>query len=112
MLSFGILFLDAQRTFYSFESIVLGNSDASLFTFCRDKKQIAARAYLNFTTPEAVQQFWQEFNGHTFITSRGKEMKTIVDYAPFQKTPKQKKKPNSKENTIETGTITLNLVAL
>jgi hypothetical protein len=31
-------------------------------------------------------------------------MKAVVEYAPFQKVPKPKKKVDPKENTIETGT--------
>jgi len=98
--------LPAQLTEEQFKNTVQKHLDYVDFWYfvsgqVTDKKVTNSSAYLNFTTQEALQQFWQEFNGHMFITSRGKELKTIIDYAPYQKVPRQKKKVDNRENTIE-----------
>lgn len=37
----------------------------------RDKKTFDSRAYLNFSTVEALTPFVKHFNGHVFLTNKG-----------------------------------------
>eukprot|EP01119_Soliformovum_irregulare_P001678 TRINITY_DN1141_c0_g1_i1.p1 TRINITY_DN1141_c0_g1~~TRINITY_DN1141_c0_g1_i1.p1 ORF type:complete len:323 (-),score=94.19 TRINITY_DN1141_c0_g1_i1:263-1231(-) len=67
-----------------------------------EKKSTNARAYLGFTSPEGLNQFFQFFNGHVFVTNKGREQKAIVEYAPSQKLPKKATKSDPREGTIET----------
>lgn len=66
-----------------------------------EKKKRDSRAYLNFITEEALFQFHQAFSGHVFVLDRGIEKRIEVEYAPFQKIPKGKQKPDPTQNTIE-----------
>eukprot|EP01114_Cavostelium_apophysatum_P022798 TRINITY_DN8373_c0_g1_i1.p1 TRINITY_DN8373_c0_g1~~TRINITY_DN8373_c0_g1_i1.p1 ORF type:complete len:421 (-),score=86.97 TRINITY_DN8373_c0_g1_i1:40-1302(-) len=67
-----------------------------------DRPTRDSRAYVAFTSTDQLQRFMTKFNGHTFITNKGVEQKASVEYAPFQKVPKPKKKPDPRETTIET----------
>ncbi|KAK6945505.1 UPF3 domain [Dillenia turbinata] len=56
------------------------------------KRPRYARAYIDFNKPEDVIAFAEFFNGTQF--------KTIVEYAPSQRTPKQWSKKDGREGTI------------
>ena len=66
-----------------------------------------SRAYLNFLTAEDVFDFKAKFDGHVFVSNKGNQYKCSVEYAPFQKVPKQQGKKNPNEGTIERGTLLL-----
>jgi len=55
---------------------------------------------LNFIDELSLSKFWYQFNGHIFVNTKGKENRATVEYAPFQKIPKSKRKLDSRENTI------------
>jgi len=68
-----------------------------------DKKVIYSKAFLNFIDELSLSKFWYQFNGHIFVNTKGKENRATVEYAPFQKIPKSKRKLDSRENTIGEG---------
>nr|GEZ15681.1 regulator of nonsense transcripts UPF3-like isoform X1 [Tanacetum cinerariifolium] len=51
--------------------------------------QSSARAYIDFKQPEDVIEFAEFFNGHVFVNEKGTQFKTIVEYSPSQRVPKQ-----------------------
>lgn len=49
--------------------------------------------------------FWLSVNVRLSFTASGNESYAIVEYAPHQKVPSEKRKQDSKNNTIEKGTL-------
>ncbi|KAF8016066.1 hypothetical protein BT93_H1579 [Corymbia citriodora subsp. variegata] len=64
------------------------------------KQQVHSRAYINFKRPEDVIEFAEFFEGHVFVNEKGTQFKTIVEYAPSQRIPKQTSKKDGREGTI------------
>lgn len=64
------------------------------------KHQVYSRAYINFKRPEDVIEFAEFFEGHVFVNEKGTHFKTIVEYAPSQRLPKQTSKKDGREGTI------------
>ncbi|KAL3814538.1 hypothetical protein ACJIZ3_015806 [Penstemon smallii] len=64
------------------------------------KHLIYSRAYIDFIQPEDVIEFADFFNGHVFVNEKGTQFKTIVEYAPTQRVPKQWSKKDGREGTI------------
>ncbi|KAA8536595.1 hypothetical protein F0562_029073 [Nyssa sinensis] len=64
------------------------------------KHQSYSRAYINFKRPEDVIEFAEFFDGHVFVNEKGTQFKTIVEYAPSQRVPKQWSKKDGREGTI------------
>ncbi|KAI9019389.1 Smg-4/UPF3 family-domain-containing protein [Phycomyces nitens] len=50
---------------------------------------------------EAVIAFHQGFDGHIFVDSRGNESRAVVEFAPYQKIPKDQKTPDTRAGTID-----------
>lgn len=65
------------------------------------KKYINSRAYIYFKTHDAVCEFNEHFNGHVFVNSKGMEERALVEYAPYQKFPKLKKRSDLRMGSIE-----------
>ncbi|KAJ3129896.1 hypothetical protein HK098_007650 [Nowakowskiella sp. JEL0407] len=65
------------------------------------KENRFSRAYLNFTSADALLEFYQNYSGHVFLDSQGNENRAVVELAQCQKTPKPKKKVDSRMNTID-----------
>ncbi|KAH6891765.1 Smg-4/UPF3 family-domain-containing protein [Coprinopsis sp. MPI-PUGE-AT-0042] len=66
-----------------------------------NKENIPSRAYVAFKDDLALATFSQEFDGHLFRDKAGNESYAIVEFAPYQKVPPEKKKPDNKNATIE-----------
>ncbi|XP_062176559.1 regulator of nonsense transcripts UPF3-like [Alnus glutinosa] len=64
------------------------------------KHQSYSRAYIDFKKPEDVIEFAEFFDGHLFVNEKGTQFKTIVEYAPSQRVPKQWSKKDSREGSI------------
>lgn len=64
------------------------------------KHQTYSRAYIDFKRPVDVIEFAEFFDGHVFVYEKGTQFKTIVEYAPFQRIPKQWPKKDGREGTI------------
>ncbi|MFS7986067.1 putative nonsense-mediated mRNA decay protein [Helianthus anomalus] len=65
------------------------------------KCQSYSRAYIDFKQPEDVIEFAEFFDGHVFVNEKGTQFKTIVEYAPSQRVPKQWSKKDGREGTID-----------
>ncbi|RZF43370.1 hypothetical protein LSTR_LSTR001631 [Laodelphax striatellus] len=60
------------------------------------------RAYLNFVNQADIFIFTQKFDNYVFVDSKGMEYPAVVEFAPFQRIPKQR--PNKKKDT-KSGTL-------
>ncbi|KAI6126621.1 Smg-4/UPF3 family-domain-containing protein [Pisolithus sp. B1] len=68
------------------------------------KESVPSRAYIAFKNEEVLATFSREYDGHTFRDKSGNESHAVVEFAPFQKVPVEKRKPDSRINTIDKGT--------
>ncbi|XP_034838974.1 regulator of nonsense transcripts 3B isoform X1 [Maniola hyperantus] len=66
---------------------------------------VYSRAYINFINVEDIYLFRDKFDGYVFLDDKGVEYVGIVEYAPFQRIPKKKKKKDPKCGTIESDPI-------
>ncbi|GBP28167.1 Regulator of nonsense transcripts 3A [Eumeta japonica] len=64
-----------------------------------------SRAYINFVNVDDIYLFRDKFDGYVFVDEKGVEYVGIVEYAPFQRIPKKKKKRDPKIGTIESDPI-------
>ncbi|XP_022727407.1 regulator of nonsense transcripts UPF3-like isoform X2 [Durio zibethinus] len=64
------------------------------------KHQSYSRAYIDFKRPQDVLEFAEFLNGHVFVNEKGAQFKTVVEYAPSQRVPKQWSKKDGREGTI------------
>ncbi|KAJ3213342.1 hypothetical protein HDU67_002972 [Dinochytrium kinnereticum] len=61
-----------------------------------------SRAYLKFTSVESLLEFWKSYNGWLFKEEKsGIAYRAVVEFAPFQKIPKPKKKSDPRMNTLD-----------
>ena len=89
-----------------------------------NKDGIPSRAYIAFKNETQVATFSRAYDGHVFrdkagefgsrpprrgperrisLARKGNESHALVEYAPFQKVPTEKKKTDARNNTIDTG---------
>lgn len=47
--------------------------------------------------------FKKAYHGHLFLDRNGNEGRAYVEFAPFQKIPREQRKPDAKQGTIEEG---------
>ncbi|KAI0922913.1 hypothetical protein AcW1_002568 [Taiwanofungus camphoratus] len=66
-----------------------------------NKENIPSRAYIAFKDEELLAVFSREYDGHLFRDKAGNESIAVVEFAPFQKIPSDKKKVDSRMGTIE-----------
>ncbi|KAF9551714.1 hypothetical protein CPC08DRAFT_699055 [Agrocybe pediades] len=66
-----------------------------------NKENIPSRAYIAFKTEEQVHLFSQGYDGHVFRDKTGVESQAVVEFAPYQKVPSEKRKPDTRNATIE-----------
>ncbi|KAL6059542.1 hypothetical protein QOT17_014106 [Balamuthia mandrillaris] len=65
------------------------------------KRTVLGYAFMNFTESELLLQFVRSFNGHSFIDGKGKPYVISIEYAPYQRKPKQRKKSDPREGSLE-----------
>ena len=64
---------------------------------CRyNKENIPSRAYIAFKNAELLATFSQAYDGHVFRDKAGTESRAVVEFAPFQKVPTEKKKADAR----------------
>ncbi|KAK7048624.1 Smg-4/UPF3 family-domain-containing protein [Favolaschia claudopus] len=66
-----------------------------------NKENIPSRAYIAFKNEELLAQFSREYDGHLFRDKAGNESYAVVEFAPYQKIPPEKKKVDARSGTIE-----------
>ncbi|KAH9000616.1 Smg-4/UPF3 family-domain-containing protein [Lactarius hatsudake] len=67
----------------------------------QNKEDVHSRAYIAFKTEEYVAKFSREYDGHIFKDKAGNESQAVVEFAPYQKLPLEKKKVDSRNATID-----------
>ncbi|KAF9275216.1 hypothetical protein BGZ68_010940 [Mortierella alpina] len=60
-----------------------------------------ARAYIYFKSEKLAADFKRAYHGHLFLDRNGNEGRAYVEFAPFQKIPREQRKPDAKQGTIE-----------
>ncbi|KAF9959204.1 hypothetical protein BGZ70_008934 [Mortierella alpina] len=60
-----------------------------------------ARAYIYFKSEKLAAEFRKAYHGHLFVDRNGNEGRAYVEFAPFQKIPREQRKPDAKQGTIE-----------
>ena len=86
-----------------------------------NKENIPSRAYIAFKTKEQLAFFSREYDGHVFRDKTGDdptlsgqtianlpigaESQAVVEFAPYPKIPSEKRKPDSRNATIEKGMV-------
>ena len=90
--------------------------------FRLNKEDIPSRAYIAFKSEEQLSLFSREYDGHVFrdktglahscihlptVTDdpSGNESQAVVEFAPYQKVPTEKRKVDTRNATIEKGLI-------
>lgn len=63
-------------------------------------KRVKSYCVMNFKNPQDLFEFAQKFNGHLFVDTKGVEFVALVEYAPFQRLPKPRRKPDARQGTI------------
>ncbi|KAJ7029287.1 midasin nuclear AAA ATPase [Mycena alexandri] len=66
-----------------------------------NKENVSSRAYIVFKTEEQLAQFSRDYDGHLFRDKAGNESYAVVEFAPYQKVPPEKKKTDARSGTIE-----------
>ncbi|KAF9045564.1 Smg-4/UPF3 family-domain-containing protein [Panaeolus papilionaceus] len=66
-----------------------------------NKENIPSRAYIAFKTDGQVAQFKRDYDGHVFRDKQGVESQAVVEFAPYPKIPTEKRKPDTRNATIE-----------
>ncbi|KAI0046770.1 hypothetical protein FA95DRAFT_1589352 [Auriscalpium vulgare] len=66
-----------------------------------NKENIHSRACIAFKTEELLATFSHDYDGHTFRDKAGNESQAVVEFAPYQKIPLEKKKIDSRNATID-----------
>ncbi|KAF9116579.1 hypothetical protein BGX27_001435 [Mortierella sp. AM989] len=60
-----------------------------------------ARAYIYFKNEKSALEFQKAYHGHVFMDRHGNEGRAYVEFAPFQKVPRDQRKTDAKQGTIE-----------
>ncbi|KAH7883063.1 Smg-4/UPF3 family-domain-containing protein [Phlebopus sp. FC_14] len=71
-----------------------------------NKESVPSRAYIAFKNEEQLAIFSREYDGHLFRDKAGwfhigNESQAVVEFAPYQKIPTEKRKVDARNNTIE-----------
>ncbi|KAG1732134.1 Smg-4/UPF3 family-domain-containing protein [Suillus lakei] len=71
-----------------------------------NQENVSSRAYIAFKNEEVLATFSREYDGHLFrdkavIFAAGNESQAVVEFAPFQKIPSEKKKADARNATID-----------
>ncbi|KAI8388641.1 Smg-4/UPF3 family-domain-containing protein [Radiomyces spectabilis] len=74
------------------------------------KQHVYSRAYFHMKSMEAVIEFHRGFDGHIFLDNTGNESRAVVEFAPFQKLPKEHKAPDTRQGTIDNDSDYLNFL--
>ncbi|CAI5534586.1 unnamed protein product [Closterium sp. Naga37s-1] len=71
------------------------------------KKTALSRAYINFFSPDDVLAFSSDFHGHTFVNEKGQQFQATVEYAPWQKVPREAQRKDPRQGTIDKAALEL-----
>ncbi|KAL0946194.1 hypothetical protein HGRIS_012456 [Hohenbuehelia grisea] len=66
-----------------------------------NKENVSSRAYIAFKNEEHLLAFSRSYDGHIFRDKAGVESQAVVEFAPYQKIPPEKRKVDARLGTIE-----------
>lgn len=76
-----------------------------LFYFVKGEQHVGvpnfSRAYINFLNMEEIFTFQEKFDGYVFLDEKGVEYPAVVEFAPYQRIPRQPE-PGAKEDKCNT----------
>ena len=72
-------------------------------SLCSNKRVTYSRGYVNFNEAKGALEFKSKFDGFVFVGARGTQYKCLIEYAPYQRVPKQKGRQDRRQGTIEQG---------
>ncbi|CEQ39848.1 SPOSA6832_01400, partial [Sporobolomyces salmonicolor] len=67
----------------------------------KDKDSVPSRAYITFTTPDALVAFHRGYDGWSFRDKLGNVSQAVVEFAPYQRTPAAPPKTDPRQGTID-----------
>ncbi|KAG1055737.1 hypothetical protein G6F46_001729 [Rhizopus delemar] len=94
-------FMEAVKTWINEETTDYSSYIPGKVAKSKGKENVFSRAYFHFKTMEAVIAFHRGFDEHVFTDSRGNESRAVVEFSPYQKTPREHKSKDSREGTID-----------
>ncbi|KAI0753310.1 Smg-4/UPF3 family-domain-containing protein, partial [Daedaleopsis nitida] len=95
------IFWQSVSKWVSEETVTWKSYHPGKFKTRLNKENIPSRAYIAFKDEDILATFSKEYDGHLFRDKAGNESIAVVEFAPFQKVPNEKKKADSRAGTIE-----------
>ncbi|KAG0172194.1 hypothetical protein DFQ28_007475 [Apophysomyces sp. BC1034] len=95
------VFMNTVKQWTSDESVDFAYYVPGKLAKSKAKEHVFSRAYFHMKTMEAVIAFHQGFDGHIFLDNRGNESRAVVEFAPFQKIPREHKNADARQGTID-----------
>ncbi|CAG8574098.1 4465_t:CDS:2 [Rhizophagus irregularis] len=96
------LFFESVKQWVNEETCTWSRFHQGRISKSKNKESIFSRAYFHFKTVEQVLEFHRGYDNHLFIDKQGNENRAVVEFAVYQKLPKEHKKPDPRQGTIET----------
>ncbi|RIA92781.1 Smg-4/UPF3 family-domain-containing protein [Glomus cerebriforme] len=96
------LFFESVKQWVNEETCTWSRFHQGRISKSKNKESIFSRAYFHFKTVEQVLDFHRGYDNHLFIDRQGNENRAVVEFAIYQKLPKEHKKPDPRQGTIET----------
>ncbi|KAG1847816.1 Smg-4/UPF3 family-domain-containing protein [Suillus subalutaceus] len=95
------IFWQSVQTWVTDDSVTWRVYHAGKLRKRANQENVPSRAYIAFKTEEVLATFSREYDGHLFRDKAGNESQAVVEFAPFQKIPSEKKKPDARNATID-----------
>ncbi|KAG1886781.1 Smg-4/UPF3 family-domain-containing protein [Suillus subluteus] len=95
------IFWQSVQTWVTDDSVTWKVFHAGKLRKRANQENVPSRAYIAFKNEEVLATFSREYDGHLFRDKAGNESQAVVEFAPFQKIPSEKKKPDARNATID-----------
>lgn len=95
------IFWQSVQTWVTDDSVTWKVYHAGKLRKRANQENVSSRAYIAFKNEEVLATFSREYDGHLFRDKAGNESQAVVEFAPFQKIPSEKKKADARNATID-----------
>ncbi|KAG2159546.1 Smg-4/UPF3 family-domain-containing protein [Suillus bovinus] len=95
------IFWQSVQTWVTDDSVTWKVYHAGKLRKRANQENVPSRAYIAFKNEEVLATFSREYDGHLFRDKTGNEFQAVVEFAPFQKIPPEKKKVDARHATID-----------
>ncbi|KAG1900207.1 Smg-4/UPF3 family-domain-containing protein [Suillus fuscotomentosus] len=95
------IFWQSVQTWVTDDSVSWKMYHAGKLSKRANQENVSSRAYIAFKNEEVLATFSREYDGHLFRDKAGNESQAVVEFAPFQKIPSEKKKTDARNATID-----------